>query len=376
MHAVFVGGGTAGHLYPALAVAQRFRRLVPEAQAHFLAARRPLDAELMAHHGLDHRLLAVTGMPYGFSLQTVPACARLARGAWQAWRAYAAWRPAVVFGAGGYVSAAAVPPAAWRRLPVVIHVSDARPDRTNLALARYAHTITVAFEAAARHFPAHKTVITGQPVREEILATDRDTARRELGYEAEDFVLLVTGGSQGARRINQALVSALPRLVRAAIKVHHLTGHLDYDSVVATTRGLGLGDAYTVRAYEAQMGRALAGADLVVMRAGSSSLAEAAAWGLPMVLIPYPHAGGHQRENALPLSDSGAAVMIEDSELTGEWLADTVCELARDDARRAAMSAAARAWGSRDAAHRIAEQVFRAGGGLNDDSTAATQNGG
>ncbi|NPV48104.1 MAG: undecaprenyldiphospho-muramoylpentapeptide beta-N-acetylglucosaminyltransferase [Armatimonadetes bacterium] len=376
MRAVFAGGGTAGHLYPALAVAQRFRRQVPGAEAHFLAARRPLDAELMAQHGLDHRLLAVTGIPYGFSLQTVAACTRLLRGACQAWRAYAAWRPAVVFGAGGYVSAAAVPPAAWRRLPIVIHVSDAQPDRTNLALARYARTITVAFEAAARHFPAHKTVITGQPVREEILATDRATARRELGYEDSDFVLLVTGGSQGARSINQALVAALPRLARAAIRVYHLTGHQDYDNVVAATRGLELGDSYLVRAYEAQMGWALAAADLVVMRAGSSSLAEAAAWGLPMVLIPYPHAGGHQRENALPLVDSGAALMVDDRELTGDWLADTVCELVRDAARRDAMAAAARAWGSREAADRVAEQVVRAGGGLGDDYAQDASNGG
>lgn len=372
MRAAFTGGGTAGHLYPALAVAQRFLRRAPEAEALFLAARRPLDQELMAQHGLHHRLLSATGMPYGFSLQTAGSLARLAQGAWQAWCAYASWRPAVVFGAGGYVSAAAVPPAAWRQIPVVIHVSDAQPDRTNLALARYARTITVAFEAAARHFPAHKTVVTGQPVRDEILATNRDAARCELGYGADDFVLLVTGGSQGARSLNQALVSALPALARAEIRVYHLTGHLDYDGVIAATRDLQVNDWYRAGPYEARMELALAAADLVVMRAGSSSLAEAAAWGLPMVLVPYPHAGGHQRHNALPLASSGAALLVEDSELTGEWLAGTVRELARDTARRATMSLAARAWGSREAADRIADEVLRAGRGLWDDDLSQT----
>jgi UDP-N-acetylglucosamine--N-acetylmuramyl-(pentapeptide) pyrophosphoryl-undecaprenol N-acetylglucosamine transferase len=360
MRGVFAGGGTAGHLSPALAVAQRFLRQAPDAEALFLAARRPLDQELMAQHGLNHRLLSATGMPYGLSLQALGALARLGRGACEAWRVYGQWHPDVVFGAGGYVSAAAVPPAWWRHVPVVIHVSDAQPDRANLKLARFAQVITVAFAAAAEHFPADRTFVTGQPVRDEILATDRESARRELGYASDVFVLLVTGGSQGARRLNQAVVGALPALDRAGVRAYHLAGNLDYDGVAKATAGLDLAARHVCKPYEARMELALAASDLVLMRAGSSSLAEAAAWGLPMILVPYPHAGGHQRHNAVPLADSGAALLVDDGDLTGDWLAATVAELSRDHARREAMATAARAWGSREAADRVAEQVVRA----------------
>jgi UDP-N-acetylglucosamine--N-acetylmuramyl-(pentapeptide) pyrophosphoryl-undecaprenol N-acetylglucosamine transferase len=324
MRAVFAGGGSAGHLFPALAVAQRFLRLDPEARAYFLAARRPLDRDLLGRLGYPHRLLSASGLPYGFSLQLFTRLAKLALGGMEAYGALGRWKPQVVFGSGGYIAAAGIPAAWLRGLPTVIHASDALPDRTNRKLAGRARVITVAFAEAAEFFPAHKVIVTGQPVREEILNTDRETARRELGYAPDDFVLLVTGGSQGARSLNQAVLEALPQLAASEVKVLHLTGSVDYGRVhEATAEGLG-GPGYTCREFEARMGLALAASDLVLMRAGSSSLAEAAAWGLPMLLAPLPIAGGHQRHNAKPLATSGAALMVEDTDLGGGWLAETV----------------------------------------------------
>lgn len=360
MRAVFAGGGSAGHLFPALAVAQRFLQAAPEAVAYFLAAQRPLDRQLMAQLGLSHRLLAATGFPYGLSPKLISSVARMALGSLQAYNACGRWRPEVIFGSGGYISAAAIPPATLRHIPAVIHASDALPDRSNRHLARYAQVITVAFAEAAEHFPADKVVVTGQPVREEILNTDRATARRELGYAPEDFVLLVTGGSQGARRLNEAVVAALPQLAQQEVRVLHLTGSVDFAQVrQATSGGVG-GPGYTCREFESRMGLALAAADLVLMRAGSSSLAEAAAWRLPMLLVPLPAAGGHQRHNALPLVKSGAALLLENEALSGDLLADTVLELRGDESQRQTMSLAAEAWGARGAAERIAALVIKA----------------
>jgi len=265
MRAVFAGGGSAGHLFPALAVAQRFLKSAPEAAAYFLAAQRPLDRQLLADLGHPHRLLAATGFPYGLSPKMAVSVARLVLGGLQAFHACGRWRPQVIFGSGGYITAAAIPAAAWRGIPAVIHASDALPDRANRHVARYAQVVTVAFAEAAAHFPHSRVVVTGQPVREEILNTDRATARQELGYTPEDFVLLVTGGSQGARRLNEAVVAALPALARQAVRVLHLTGRMDFARVKeATADGRG-GPGYTCREFEARMGLALAASALLAL---------------------------------------------------------------------------------------------------------------
>lgn len=358
MRAVFAGGGSAGHLFPSLAVAQRFMRLAPEAEALFLGARRDLDAQLLADR--PHKLLHAVGLPYGFSARTLWALGKIAWGSLEAFSVIRRFRPHVFLGTGGYVTAASALAAHGLKTPCVLHVSDALPDRTNLRLAKIAKLITVAFEAAAKYFPPHKVVITGQPVREEILQGDRATARAQLGYEAHDFVLLVTGGSQGARRLNDALIEALPHLLATGIKIFHQTGRLDYERVRAAVATLKPGPNYRCEAFISQMHLVLAAADLYVLRAGSSSLAEAAAWGLPMIVVPGAFAHGHQKHNAEALVQRGAAIMIEDEQLTGECLTAAIRALVADEARRQAMSHAALGWGSRQAAERIAELIIAA----------------
>ncbi len=356
MRAVFAGGGSAGHLFPSLAIAQRFMRLAPEAEAFFLGACRELDSQLLAER--PHKLLHAVGLPYGFSLRTIGALGKLAWGGLEAFSVLWRFRPHVFVGTGGYVTAASAPAAHWLKTPCVLHVSDALPDRTNLRLAKIARIITVAFDTAVEYFPSHKVVITGQPVREEILQGDRATARAQLGYEAQDFVLLVTGGSQGARRLNDALIEALPHLLATGIKIFHQTGRLDFERVRAAVAALQPGPNYRCEAFISQMQLVLAAADLYVLRAGSSSLAEAAAWGLPMIVVPGAFAHGHQKHNAQALVERGAAIMIEDEQLTGERLKDAIRALVLDETRRRAMSQAALGWGSRQAAERIAELII------------------
>lgn len=361
MRAAFAGGGSAGHLSPALAIAQRFLREAPEAEALFFGANRPLDRALLAPY--RHHLLSATGLPYGLSLRTVSGLLRMARAAMQALGACREFRPDVIVGTGGYISAAAVPAATMQGTPAVIHVSDALPDRSNLRLASRAARITVAFEAAAEHFPADKVLVTGQPVREEFLQVDREAARAARGYAPEDLVLMVTGGSQGARVLNEATIGAAAELLADGLCVFHLTGRLDYERMASEARQRGLGPRYQCREYEMQMAEALAAADLVVMRAGSSSLAEASTAGLPMVVVPLPHAHGHQKVNAAALEQQGAALVVDNEQMNPGRLLETVRGLVAAPDTRGALSAAALAWGARGAADRIAAEVIAVAGG-------------
>jgi UDP-N-acetylglucosamine--N-acetylmuramyl-(pentapeptide) pyrophosphoryl-undecaprenol N-acetylglucosamine transferase len=363
MRAVFAGGGSAGHLSPSVAIAQRFLRLAPDPEVLFFGARRELDRAILAPYA--HRLLPATGLPYGLSWRTVASLFRMAGAGMQALSALRRFDPQLFVGTGGYVTAASAPAAGMLKVPCLLHVSDALPDRTNLKLARMAHTITVAFEAAAAHFPADKVVVTGQPVREEFLQGDREGARAELGYGPEDLVFFVTGGSQGAQRLNDVTLGAAPKLLAQGLKILHQTGQADFARVRQLAMDgdmVGNGGPYRCLPFHPELGRLLAAADVILMRAGASSLAEAAAWGLPMVLVPYPYAHEHQKHNAQALVDRGAALMIEDASLTAETLTEAVLGLAGDAARREGMSRAASGWGSREAAERIARLALAAVG--------------
>jgi UDP-N-acetylglucosamine--N-acetylmuramyl-(pentapeptide) pyrophosphoryl-undecaprenol N-acetylglucosamine transferase len=361
MKVAFAGGGTAGHLFPALAVAQRFLRLSQGGEACFLAANRPLDRELLEQYQLTHRLLSAEGLPYGLSWKSLPSLARIALGSLEAYQTLTQWQPQAIFATGGYISAASVPAARLRHIPAIIHVSDALPDRTSLRLARRVQCITLAFAEAASYFPADRVVVTGQPVREEVLQADRAQCRAALGLTDSDRLLLVTGGSQGSMNLNLATVAALPALHAAGVSVLHLAGTRDYPRVQAQL-GSTPPPAYHCLPFEPQMSQAYAAADLILMRAGSSSIAEAAAWGLPMILVPYPHAHGHQRHNALPLVERGAAQLIADEALTADTLTAAVLSLLADPSLCQAMSQAAHAWGSREAADRIAALLLTLAG--------------
>ena len=367
MRIAFTGGGTAGHLFPAIAVAQQVRHAAPEADLLFIGTRKRLDAELLPKYGYPYELIASEGFPYGLSLKAVSSAWQLLQGYRQARRVLKRFRPQAVFAAGGYVAAAVIPAARSLGIPAIIHASDALPDRANRLLSRWATHITVSWPAAQAHFPAGHTECTGQPLREELFAVTREEAYQRLALQPGLFTLLVTGGSQGARRLNEALLAALPELLRRdEVQVLHLTGGTDYEAVTARVAAMRAGGPpdgltrYHGLPYLDDMGAAMRAADLTVMRCGASSISEAAAFGLPMILVPYPHAGGHQRLNAEPLAEAGAGVLIDDADFTGERLRDEVTRLLGDPARLAGMRAASAGCGRPDAAKRIAEIVLEA----------------
>jgi UDP-N-acetylglucosamine--N-acetylmuramyl-(pentapeptide) pyrophosphoryl-undecaprenol N-acetylglucosamine transferase len=283
------------------------------------------------------------------------------RGVRQTARLLAQFQPDVVFVTGGFVAGPVVL-AAWRaRRPVFIYLPDMEPGLAIRRLSRFASSVGVTFPEAARWFPG-KAVVTGYPVRQEILvlAGQRDLARQRLGLAEDLPVLLVFGGSRGARSINQALAAALPALLPHC-QVVHISGTLDWPAVEQQAQSLAAEERSRYHAYaylHDEMPLALAAADLVVARAGASTLGEFPALGLPSILVPYPYSGQHQEINADYLAQHGAAIKLPDSELSAR-LAPTVLRLLHNLAELEAMSQAAAALARPAAAAAIAQELRR-----------------
>lgn len=361
---VLAGGGSAGHLSPGVAVAERLAQQAPAAQIDFVCSARELDAHVLSRAGLTYHPLPTVPFPYGLSPRAVSAGARLAGACLQARRLLQHLRPQAVLGIGGFVSVPVVAAARLLRLPVALHVLDAHPDRANLSVARWARWITVAFREAAPRFPAEITEVTGCPVRAAILQATRQQGRQALGLDPQRLTVLVMGGSQGARTINEAIVGALPELLRLPLQIIHLTGAREYDRVVKEAAPVAeLTGHYYPLAFSDEMGPLLAAADLVVGRAGASSVAEASVRGCAQILIPYPGAGGHQKANAQALEQAGAALILPNDECTPQALSALIAELVQNTTACDEMSRAARRWSFPHAAERIAEGLLRLAAG-------------
>lgn len=276
----------------------------------------------------------------------------------------AASRPAAIFTTGGYMAVPVLMAAAPLGIPVILWDGNVIPGRAVRATARLATALAVSFEATctalASAAPGRPCYLTGTPIRD-TREVDREAARRRLDIPASERVMLVFGGSQAVRRFNGAVSVALPRLVER-VTVVHVAGEDGYAAALTEREGLpqGLRDRYRPYPFlRDEMLAALAAADLVVGRAGSSTLAEVTALGLPMVVVPYPHGGGHQRANARILADAGAATMVDDADLDGDALL-AAAALLDDPARHLAMSAAARSLGRPGAAEAVTDIVLAA----------------
>jgi UDP-N-acetylglucosamine--N-acetylmuramyl-(pentapeptide) pyrophosphoryl-undecaprenol N-acetylglucosamine transferase len=342
---VIAGGGTGGHVFPALALAESLAGQGADVQMIGTAA--GLEARIVPGAGYPFHVVPGAPVRGGGARRAIGGVAAALRGARAARSLLRRLEPSVVVGVGGYASVAAVLAARSLGLPTLLQEQNAIPGLANRLLGRVSDRICLGFASAARFFPAGRALHTGNPVRAAVL--------RGSGAGTD---LLVFGGSQGARRINRAMVQALPELRAhlAGAGILHQTGTSELDDV---RRGYEAAHVVAdVRAFIDDMGSAYGRAALVVSRAGAMSCAEITARGLQAILVPYPHAADdHQRFNAAAVVDAGAAVMILDAALDGPTLLRAVTGLLGDAARRARMAAASRTLGRPDAAARVAEQV-------------------
>jgi len=347
---VIAAGGTAGHVVPALAVADALR--AEGAEVTFIGAGRA-EAQLVPAAGFPLHTISVEGLSRSRPLQAVRALALAAAALPRARSLLARLAPDAVLGGGGYVAGPVGLAALTLRVPLVLTEADSHLGLTNRMLAPFARRVCLAFPLAGRGGSRYR--VTGRPIPPP--AGDRLAARRRFGIAADATCVLVFGGSLGARSINLAAVDAF---AQAPFHVLHVCGRRDHPELAARE----LSGDYDLREYLqlADFTEALAAADLVVARAGGSVF-EIAAHGLPAILVPYPHASGdHQSANARWMADAGAALVIPDAELTGPRLAGEVAGLLADRRRLAAMAVAASTLARPDAAHEVARELLQAAG--------------
>ena len=363
MRVLMTGGGTAGHINPALAIAADIRRRVPDAEFLFVGATGRMATELVPKAGYPLKTITVKG----FSRRLTPA--GIAHNVSAAWYALAAggackkilkeFQPDIAIGTGGYVCGPILRTAAKMGIPVVVHESNALPGVTVKMLAKYATAICLPTEESKSRMPADSCplAVTGNPLRAEFLSVDKAAARKALGVDDRPLVLSF-GGSLGARRLNEAMTDVLVQSAKSGRCQHiHGTGKNGYDEMMAAlaARGVtGKEDGLSIRPYIDNIVDCMAAADLVICRCGAMTISELPACGAASVLIPSPYvAENHQFHNAMVLVNKGAAVCIEEKDLTGETLAATVEELLADPDKLRRMSEAAREGAILDASDRI-----------------------
>ena len=351
-------------MYPALAVAGVLA--AEHDDVLFVGTPDGLEARLVPEAGVVFRGLRARGFDRSRPWTLVTSSLRIAASTVTAWRWFGADRPDAVLGFGGYVSIPVGFAALLRGIPLVLHEQNSVPGMANRVLSRWAKHVAVTYEESAVLL-AHpdRVAVTGNPVREAVSGSRRDAGRRALGLPADDRVLLVFGGSRGARHLNSALIAIRARLVgEGDLYIIHVAGAAEAPAVQAALSAAG-GDAagrWRVLEYLDDMGSALAAADLVVARAGATSIAEITALGLPAVLVPYPYAtDDHQTKNARTMVAHGAAELVADSELDDERFGDILLGILGDAVRRATMSDASRALGRPDAANRVVALLRESG---------------
>lgn len=359
MKIVLAGGGTGGHLFPGIAIAEEFMRNNSSTKVVFFGTERGIEASIVPREGYPIKFLRAEGVVGKSVLKTLKAVLKMIFSASDSYHLLKEVRPDALIGLGGYASFAPVLVGSLMSVPTAIMEQNSVPGLANKFLGRIADIICVTYHESISFFPKNKTFITGNPVRKGIVDAKRDHAYELFGLERGKFTIFIFGGSSGARKINSVVCGAFTYLhdLRDKIQFLHQTGKDDFETVRETYRKWGFSG--TVTAFMHQMPEAYAAADLVISRAGATTLAELTAVGRPSILIPYPYAAGrHQEMNAQRLSEMGAARIILDHELDSETLSRNIRELYENAAVRTEMERSSRSLGKPDAAQRVVEIVM------------------
>lgn len=357
MRLILCGGGTGGHVYPALSIAGALERELPAGETLdvlYVGSGAEAEGEIARHAGVAVRNITSAPIRGRMPWEMTTGAVKMAAGVAQARALLKELMPQVVLSTGGYASFPMALAARSRDIPLAVYLPDLYPGWTVRAIARLAQRVAVTAIESLRRLPGAKSVVTGYPVRQEFWQVTRAEGRARLGLEAEEKVVFVTGASSGAHSINKALASDLPGLLQLCAVVH-LCGYADEPWLEEIRRALPdeLRNRYHLFAYlHDDTPWAMAAADLAICRAGASALGELPAVGLPAVLVPYPYAGGHQKLNARYLTRNGAAVILDDGDL--DDMLPLVGELLHDETRLRSMREASRRLARPEAAGRIA----------------------
>ncbi|WP_422486532.1 undecaprenyldiphospho-muramoylpentapeptide beta-N-acetylglucosaminyltransferase [Gudongella sp. DL1XJH-153] len=361
MRIIISGGGTGGHIYPALAIADGLKNRYKDIEILYVGTKGSLEEELSTNAGYEFQSIHVKGMPRRFNKKSTVAVAELFRGLHDSRKILDKFKPDLVVGTGGYVCGPILYRAARSKIPTVIHEQNAFPGITNKILSRFVDKVLITYEESRKYFTKCRDVsLTGNPIRQDILLTDKQEARKELGFDEKPLVLSF-GGSGGQRSLNDSMLGVLKKIIlENRINLIHVTGKSHYNSFFEKIEEekIQIGDNVEIISYHHSMPLAISAADIVITSGGAIALAEISAAGKPSILIPKAYtAENHQEFNARAFEDNGAAKLILEKELNPEILFESIMKLVFDDEKLNAMSKKSRELGNPGATILIIEEI-------------------
>jgi UDP-N-acetylglucosamine--N-acetylmuramyl-(pentapeptide) pyrophosphoryl-undecaprenol N-acetylglucosamine transferase len=321
MRVVVSGGGTGGHIYPALSLIKEIKKNHKNAEILYIGTEKGLEADIVPREGIPFETIHITGFKRKLSFENFKTVTRFLTGARRAKQLINKFKPDVVIGTGGYVCGPVVFAAAKLKIPTVIHEQNSVPGLTNKFLSKYVDRVAICFEEAKQFFPKEKVVFTGNPRATDVLDINPEAGRESLNLNPNKKTVLIVGGSRGARPINDAFLSVIDEWSKKDYQVVYVTGAVHYDAVMEKVKGSNHSDNVIIKPFIHNMPDVLGAIDLIVARAGATTLAEITALGLPSILIPSPYVtNNHQEKNANALKTSGAAIVVKEQDMNGKRL--------------------------------------------------------
>ncbi|RXT15006.1 undecaprenyldiphospho-muramoylpentapeptide beta-N-acetylglucosaminyltransferase [Ammoniphilus sp. CFH 90114] len=348
MKIIVTGGGTGGHIYPALALAKKVMEQHPDGEVLYIGSDKGLEADIVPRAGFKFEAIEISGFKRSLSLENMKTIIRFLKGVSASKKLIRDFGADAVIGTGGYVCGPVVYAAAKLGVPTMIHEQNVIPGLTNKFLSRYADRIAVSFSSSAQYFSTDKVVLTGNPRASEVAKADPQQGRASLDLRTNRKMVLVVGGSRGARAINEAFLEAVPVLANQKdLHFVYVTGEVHYENVVAKLKKGGeIPSNVSIYPFIYNMPEVLAATDLIINRAGASFLAEITSLGIPSILVPSPYVtNNHQEKNARWLEDNGAATVLLEKDLTANTLVESIEQIIQDPIKWRAMGEAAKSLG-------------------------------
>ncbi|WP_283678883.1 undecaprenyldiphospho-muramoylpentapeptide beta-N-acetylglucosaminyltransferase [Lentilactobacillus sp. Marseille-Q4993] len=354
MRLIISGGGTGGHIYPALAIIEDLMKQEPDSKVLYVGSKRGLEGSIVEKLGIDFVSLEIQGFKRSLSLENFKTVSLFLKSVKQSKKIIRDFKPDVVIGTGGYVSGAVVYAAARAKVPTIIHEQNSVVGLANKFLSHFVDKIGIGFKEAADQFPKQKVEFVGNPRAQQVANMKSTFKWSEIGLKDDVPTVLIFGGSQGAPKINNAVIAAIPQFNQRNYQVAFVTGKGRYDGVVQGLNKINVNDNVKVLPYIDNMPNVLPQVHLIVGRSGATSIAEITALGIPAVLIPSPYVtADHQTKNTMSLVNNHAAVMIKEDELNSDSLIRAIDSLMTDEEKRASMAASSKQMGVTDSADRI-----------------------
>ncbi|HJV16060.1 MAG TPA: undecaprenyldiphospho-muramoylpentapeptide beta-N-acetylglucosaminyltransferase [Bacillales bacterium] len=363
MKIVISGGGTGGHIYPALALVREIQKEKKDAEFLYIGTTNGLESKLVPREKIPFKSIHITGFKRKLSFENIKTIFRFLKGVSDSKKILKEFKPDVVIGTGGYVCGPVVYAAAKLGVPTIIHEQNSVPGLTNKFLSRYVNKIAVCFSDASDYFPKNKVVFTGNPRASEVLGKDGVQGRLSVGLSTTNPTVLIFGGSRGARPINEAVVKSLSELAKKPYQVLYVTGDVHYDEVKKEAELVGNPENVIIKPFIHNMPEVLAGIDLVVSRAGATTLAELTSLGIPSILIPSPYVtNNHQEKNARSLVVQGAAELLLEKDLNNKSLIHSIDRVLLDKEKLTGMKKKAKKMGVPDSAskmYKLMKQIIK-----------------